>query len=217
MKKAILFVMVAVLVFSQMSVFATTVPGTVYSDQTATGESKPVSQIEDELDAAGIQDIEPTDWFAGSVTVLIEQGLMTTDANGDFNPQSTLDTGTGVAVFAKVLGIAAMNDTPEEALQKAQDAGFVSDSAEVDDVFTRMDVATMLADALGLTVTPVYSQVGFPFNEFAGLTPTERGILVALYNQGIFKGYTDGSFRPENTLTKAELALLVDRLITQQA
>ena len=217
MKKALLFIMVAVLVFSQMSVFATTVPGTVYSDQSAPGESKPVSQIEDELSSAGVQDIEPTDWFAGSVTVLVNAGYMTPDANGSFNPQSTLDTGTGVAVFAKVLGIADMNDTPEEALQKAQDAGLVSETTTQEEDLSRMGVATMLATALGLDITPVYSQVGFPFNEFAGLTPMERGILVALYNQGIFKGYTDGTFRPDNTLTKAELALLVDRILGQQA
>lgn len=216
MKKAILFVMVAVLVFSQMSVFATTVPGTVYSDQTATGESKPVGQIAAELDAAGIQDIEPTDWFAGSVTVLIEQGLMTTDANGDFNPQSTLDTGTGVAVFAKVLGIAAMNDTPEEALQKAQDAGFVSNTATQEEDLSRLGVAKMLAKALGLMVTPVTSRVGFPFNEFDNLSPEERGILKVLFDRGIFKGFPNGSFQPSGTLTKAQIALLVDRLITQQ-
>lgn len=216
MKKAILFVMVAVLVFSQMSVFATTVPGTVYSDETAAGATKPVVEIAAELEQAGVQDIEPTDWFAGSVTVLIEEGLMTPDENGNFNAQATLDTGTGVAVFAKVLGIAEANDTPEEALQKAQDAGFVDSNATQEEDLSRLGVAKMLAKALGLTITPVTSQAGFPFNEFEGLTPEERGIMLALYNRGVFRGYTDGSFRPTNTLTKAELALLVDRLITQQ-
>jgi len=220
MKKALMLILVAVLVFSQMSVFAsslTTVTGTVYSDQTTIGESKTVIEIKNELDAAGIQDVLPTDWAAGSITVLVESGLMTPDANGDFNPQSTLEAGTAVTVFAKVLGIANMNDTQEVALKKAQDAGFVSNATNVDDVYTRMDVATMLADALGLTVTPVYSPIGFPFNEFSGLTPMERGILVALYNQGIFAGYPDGTFRPEQSLTKAELAMLVDRILTQQA
>jgi hypothetical protein len=218
MKKALMLVLVAVLVFSQMSVFASaTVTGTVYSDQTTIGEDKTVSEIQVELDAAGIQDILATDWFAGSVTVLIAEGLMTPDANGDFNPYSTLDAGTAVTVFAKILGIANMNDSQEVALQKAQDAGFVSDSVEVNDVYTRLDVAIMLADALGLTVNPVYTQVGFPFNEYATLTPWERGVLVAVYNQGIFAGYPDGSFRPDQPLTKAELAMLVDRILTQQA
>jgi len=218
MKKALMLVLVAVLVFSQMSVFASaTVTGTVYSDQTTIGESKTVTEIKNELDAAGIQDVLPTDWAAGSITVLVESGLMTPDANGDFNPQSTLDAGTAVAVFAKVLGIANMNDTPEEALQAAQEAGLVADSTEVDTVYTRMDVAIMLANALGLTVNPVYTQVGFPFNEYFTLTPLERGVLVAVYNQGIFAGYPDGTFRPDQPLTKAELAMLVDRILTQQA
>lgn len=213
MKKALLFVLVAVLVFSQMSVLATTVTGTVYSDETATGVNMTPTEIQNELTQLGIQDIQPTDWFAGSVTVLVNTGLMSPDANGTFNSQATLDTGTGVAVFAKVLGIANMTDTPQEALQKAQAAGFVSPAATQEQDLSRMGVATMLAKALGLTVTPVYSSVGFPFKEFAGLTPTERGILLALYNQGVFVGYTDGTFRPDNTLTKAELALLVDRLL----
>ena len=65
MKKALLFVMVAVLVFSQMSVFATTVPGTVYSDQTAPGESKPVAQIQTELAEQGVLDVRFNEPFAG--------------------------------------------------------------------------------------------------------------------------------------------------------
>jgi len=216
MKKAILFVMVAVLVFSQMSVFATTVPGTVYSDETAAGATKPVVEIAAELEQAGVQDIEPTDWFAGSVTVLIKEGLMTADENGNFSPEDTLDTGTGVAVFAKVLGIASKNDTPEEALQKAKDAGFVENTATQEEDLSRLGVAKMLAKALGLTVTPVTSRAGFPFNEFDNLSPEERGILKVLFDRGIFRGFPNGSFQPSGTLTKAQIALLVDRLITQQ-
>ncbi len=215
MKKAILFVMVAVLVFSQMSVFATTVPGTVYSDETAAGATKPVVEIAAELEQAGVQDIEPTDWFAGSVTVLIEEGLMTPDENGNFNAQATLDTGTGVAVFAKVLGIAEANDTPEEALQKAQEAGLVEETATQEEDLSRLGVAKMLSKALGLTITPVTSRVGFPFNEFDNLTPEERGILKVLFERGIFRGFPNGSFQPSGTLTKAQIALLVDRLLSR--
>ena len=217
MKKTLAFLLVAVLVFSQMSVFAATVPGTVYSDETAAGANKPVAQITEELALAGIQDVKPTDWFAGSVTVLVETGLMAPEADGTFQPEATLDTSTGVAVFAKVLGIASTTDTPEVALQKAQQAGLVEETAAPQEDLSRLGVARMLAKALGVTVVPVTSQANFPFNEFNSLSAEDRGILKALFDLGIFKGFTDGTFRPGDTLTKAQLALLVDRIITQQA
>ncbi len=215
MKKAILFVMVAVLVFSQMSVFATTVPGIVYSDETAAGATKPVVEIAAELEQAGVQDVLPTLWFAGSVNVLISQGLMTTDQNGNFLPDATLDIGTGVTVFSRVLGIADANDSPQEALQKAQDAGFVENTATQDEDLSRLGVARMLAKALGFTITPVTSRAGFPFNEFDSLSPEERGILSVLYARGIFRGFPNGSFQPDGTLTRAQIALLVDRLLSR--
>jgi hypothetical protein len=196
---------------------APTVPGAVYSDQQATGTNKPVTQIQQELQQAGIQDVKPTDWFAGSVTVVVQAGLLAPKADGEFHPEATLTAAEGVAVFAKVLGIAAKNDTPEQAMAKAEQAGLVSPGITVDHDFSRLETAKLLATALGVEPKPVLLPSDYPFDDFNTITPVERGLLKALYDLGIFKGYPNEGgkpmFRPNDILTRAQIALLVDRIL----
>lgn len=193
---------------------APSVPGAVYGDQQATGVNKPIQQIQQELRTAGVQDVKADDWFAGSVTVIVQAGLLAPDANGSFQPDKPLTSGEGVAVFAKVLGIAAKNDTPEQALQKAKEAGIVGAGVTADHDMTRLEVARLLATALGVQPKLILTPAQYPFNDMAAVTsPEDLGILAALYDLGIFKGYEDRTFRPENILTRAQIALLVDRIL----
>ena len=213
MRKYLSFLLVAVLVLSQFTVLADTVTGTVYSDETAPGVNKPVTEIEEELADAGVQDVKPTDWFAGSVTVLLEQGLLKPDAYGNVAPTATLDAGTGGAIFAKVLGVAQKDDTEEAALEAAKEVGLIPEAKEIDEPMTRVEVARMLAIALGVKSNPVAAPSQYPFSDYSAVTATDRGIIKALGELGLFKGYPDGTFQPNGVLTKAEISILVDRIL----
>ncbi len=192
---------------------APTVPGAVYGDQQAQGVNKPVVQIQQDLQQAGIKDVKPTDWAAGSITVIVQAGLLKPEADGNFHPEAKLKNDEGVAVFARVLGIASKTDTPQQAMQKAKDAGIVSSSTTADKDMSRMDVARMLAKALGVTPAPV-TAANYPFMDMYKVQSQEDlGILKALYDLGIFKGYEDKTFRPDAILTKAQIAILIDRIL----
>lgn len=206
----------AVIATAGTAMAAPTVPGAVYSDQQAAGVNKPVVQIQQELEQAGIKDVKPTDWFAGSVTVLVQSGLLKPAPNGDFQPEAKVNGGEGVAVFAKVLGIAAKDDTADEAMTKMKEAGLVDINASIERDMSRMEFARLLGRALGVEVRPVTNTADYPFADFDEASPEDRGVLKALYDLGIFKGYlVDGvrTFRPGNILTRAELAILVDRIL----
>ncbi len=216
MKKLTSFLLVLTLCFSPMQLMAMslspTVPGAVYSDQTATGVNKPVVQIQQELQQAGIQDVRPTDWYAGSITVLVQSGLLAPTSSGQIQPDANLSFNEGVAVFAKVLGIASKSDTPEQATQKAVEAGLVQSTPSVNRDMNRLEVARLLATALGIQPKQV-TPASFPFTDFAGLSQEDMGLLAALYEVGIFKGYEDKTFRPGSILTRAQIAILVDRIL----
>lgn len=215
MKKLVSIALVAILVFgiTVVTFAAPTVPGAVYSDQQAAGSNKPVQQIQQELQQAGIKDVQPSNWFAGSITVIVQAGLLKPDSDGNFHPEATLNTGDGVAVFAKVLGIAAKNDTPDVALQKAKSAGLVGSGTSADKDMSRLDVAKLLSAALGVKPTAITDPTKYPFADFDSISTEDRGILKALYDLGIFKGYEDKTFRPDAVLTRAEIAILVDRIL----
>jgi hypothetical protein len=211
-----LLLLVAVLAAAGSAIAAPTVPGAVYTDQQATGVNKPVTQIQQELQQAGVRDVKPTDWFAGSVTVLVQAGLLKPAPSGDFMPDAKVSGGEGVAVFAKVLGIAAKDDTVDEAMTKMKEAGLVDVRQSIERDMSRMEFAKLLSLALGVEPRPVTNPADYPFSDFDGLTAEDRGVLAALYDLGIFKGYlVDGvrTFRPDNILTRAELAILVDRIL----
>lgn len=43
-----------------------------------------------------------------------------------------------------------------------------------------------------------------------------RASIMRMQSQGLLNGYEDGTFRPNNTITQAELAVLVDRLVEKK-
>ena len=43
-----------------------------------------------------------------------------------------------------------------------------------------------------------------------------KGSIIILQVRGLFNGYEDGTFRPENLVTQAEVAVLVDRLVKEK-
>lgn len=193
---------------------APSVPGEVYSDSQAQGVNKPVDRIAADLRNSGIKDVSPTDWYAGSITVVVQAGLLKPEPDGTIHPDAPLTASEGVAVFAKVLGIAGKTDDPATALQKAEQAGLVDPGVQPDRDMTRLEVARLLARALGVQPKLIVTPAQYPFNDmFAVSNAEDQGILAALYDLGIFKGFEDRTFRPDNVLTKAQIALLIDRIL----
>jgi hypothetical protein len=205
----------AVLVASVSStVFAAdSVPGAVYGDQQAVGANKPASKVAEDLAKAGVKDVKADHYAAGSISVLVEAGLMAPDTNGNINPDAQLTAADGVAIFAKVLGIASKTDTPEQALAKAQQAGIARQGLAGATALRRSEVAQLIGKALGITPKAVLGPENYPFADYATTSPEDRGILAALYDLGVFKGYEDKTFRPDGVLTRAEIAILVDRIL----
>jgi hypothetical protein len=178
-----------------------------------TGESLPIGKIQAALTQAGVKDIKADHYAAGSFMVLIESGLLVPDRNGNILPYAPLNIGEGVAVFAKILGIASKTDTPEQSLEKAKQSGIVRQGLDAGTSFRRVDVAQLLATALGITPKVITGPKDYPFADY-DTTPAEvRGILAALYELGIFKGFEDKTFRPDSVLTRSEIAVLVDRIL----
>lgn len=205
--------LLATVVTTAGTAMAATVPGAVYSDQQAVGANKPAAKVAEDLTKAGVKDIKADHYAAGPITVLIEAGLLAPDANGSIQPDAQLNAADGVAIFAKVLGIASKTDTAEQALAKAQEAGIARATLSGSTELRRSDVARLIATALGVTPKAIASAADYPFADYANTSAEDRGILAALYELGIFKGYEDKTFRPDSVLTRAEIAILVDRIL----
>jgi hypothetical protein len=80
---------------------------------------------------------------------------------------------------------------------------------------TRANMAVLIAKALKIDpLDPKTSKVK-AFSDVSGLDAQTQGILLALYQAGVFAGYPDGSFNPGKALSRAEMALLIERILAK--
>ncbi|HLO04580.1 MAG TPA: S-layer homology domain-containing protein [Symbiobacteriaceae bacterium] len=188
---------------------AATVPSAVYGGK---GENTPATQVQTNLATYGVKDVPADDWSAGSAVVLLQAGLITPDANGQLNLNAPLSYNTTMGIFAKVLGIASKTDDDATATAKATQAGLAG-AADANGNISRLQFAKILATALGVQPS---SKPTLAFNDTLGLSAADNGILLALKDLGIFKGFEDGTFRADSTLTLAQVAVLIDRILSAQ-
>jgi len=203
-KLSALILAVALLVGAAGTALAQTVGEAVYG----TERILEASEIERIFAEKGVKDVDISHWAASSIAVALQAGHITPDAEGNVRPDGPVPTQVGVAVFAKLLGIASPTDTPEVAAQKAAEAGFIA--IEPGQPLTRMHVAEMIFKALGLKID-VSAPV--PFADAYSLPRPQQLVLAALKKVGVFKGFPDGTFQPDGVLTMAQLATLVNRIL----
>jgi len=81
-----------------------------------------------------------------------------------------------------------------------------------DEAVSRLEMAVWAANALSLIGR---TQAGPPagFKDTGGLTETEQTAIRKAVNHGVLRGYEDGTFRPERSLTRAEAFVVTLRLI----
>lgn len=137
--------------------------------------------------AAGFSDVPEDAWYAPYVTALAVLGLMDAGEDGLFRPEDPATRSDAAAIAAFLGGEAETGDG--------------------DAPLTRLDACRLLAEALGL--------------ESAGqeqpFTDTDDAAVTALAELGAIDGCGDGTFRPEELLTRAQLCAIASRLALAEA
>jgi exopolysaccharide biosynthesis protein len=86
--------------------------------------------------------------------------------------------------------------------------GFPDGSFQPDKPITRLDAATMISKQLGLNTSKNQANPGF---KDVNSNTYGYGTIAAVANNGIVGGFSDGTFRPQETLTRAQLASILTR------
>ncbi|MDD3364817.1 MAG: S-layer homology domain-containing protein [Syntrophomonas sp.] len=77
---------------------------------------------------------------------------------------------------------------------------------------SRAQTAVMIAKALGLE--PVETG-NMPFKDGLLISKEDVGYILALYQEGIMTGSPNGNFNPNNAITRAEMASMLERLLNK--
>lgn len=154
-------------------------------------------------------DVPESSWFYEDVMTLSESGVVSGYPDGTYRPTKKVTTGESL----KMILLAAGYPEPERAeshwargyLNFAIDQGFLvryQDITDLDVNMTRGLLAKLAANALGLSDPGTYGT----------FTDTDSVYVEALYAAGIVGGYPDGTYRPDASVSRAEIAAIVNRI-----
>lgn len=148
-------------------------------------------------------------WYYEELAELYEAGVINGYPDGTFRPASTVTTGEALKMILEASGY----PTPER-VQSHWARGYLNlaleesllERGEITDLdipMTRELVCRVAAKALG--VERLYEDQ--PFED------TDSSYVLALYDYEVITGYEDGTFRPGMSLTRAELTVIVWRIL----
>lgn len=180
---------------------------------------------------AAWEDVPEDHWAADAIAEMEKEGIVNGFPDGTFHPNDTL---TRAQFLAMVVRAAAPEKVPEQDpnhdwwwnnLDLAQSAHLLQNmywehnATYMDAAIPRQEAAELLYQAnswwLGLDLTT--APEGTDFRDLAGVLKAIREDIQSAAAQNLIAGYPDGTFRPGDSLTRAEGCTLVQRLLHQKS
>ena len=175
--------------------------------------------------AASFSDLPEKHWAFRAVSALVDRGGISGYPDGTFKPGGTIT----IAEFLKInvgatLGEAepTNNHWASGYFDKAIDAGILlpDDFRQSDwnKAITRQQMAVIIARTLELTLkedikAPDRDAVISKISDYNTICTACRDSVINVYNVGIITGYPDGTFKGENTATRAEASTMLVRML----
>ena len=149
-------------------------------------------------------DVMLGDWYFDYVTALAGKGVVDGMGNGLFQPSGTLTWAQAMKLLLCAHGDLA-NVTGEAwaqtAIGKAAELGLCAAAQDGSASISRLEFCKAAAKLFGL------SGAGTAFPD------CDDADVLALAGAGVIGGYPDGSFKPANTLTRAEISKIISLLM----
>ena len=166
-------------------------------------------------------DVLPHLWSYNFIQSTFDAGISSGYPDGTYRPESPVTRAEMAVVLLRGMGITVPsidNSHPfsdiaghwaeayiEELYDQGITAGYPDGTFQPDGLITRAEMAVFLLN--GLAVNPPALDGSHPFTDVSG--HWAEIFIEELYDQGISGGYPDGTYRPENLVTRAEMAVFL--------
>ncbi|AWE06354.1 hypothetical protein DCE79_02680 [Lysinibacillus sp. 2017] len=169
-------------------------------------------------------DLKPTHWAASTIEYLNTHELTKGYPNGTFKPESTITRAEAATIIARALGI-SKTKTPTftdvktthfayDAIAAVAEKGIITgreaSKFSPDGKLTRAEMATILKRAYNLAGT-----TALPFKDVPSSHWAYEAIQTVYQNQ-LTGGYPDNTFKPNNSITRAEFATFLTKILQKQ-
>jgi len=185
--------------------------GSIYvpSDQNAPGQNQYTGSTQPVIDLTTVfSDMAEEDWHYPYVLDLYTKGVVDGFPDGTFKPDQTVTTGQAL----KMILLAAGYTEPDKVsshwarnfMNLALNEGIIvrGEITDLDVPITRGLMAKIVVESMNLT----------RLNTYQAFPDTTNVYAQTLFDHGISDGYSDGTFRPDRSLTRAELTAIVCRM-----
>ncbi|HVI41108.1 MAG TPA: S-layer homology domain-containing protein [Anaerovoracaceae bacterium] len=172
---------------------------------------------------AGYTDVKQGNWAYDAVNAMSEKAIIKGYPDGSFKPNNTvtygefikmaLIAGTGVDVGNSSSGNWATGYY-NKALEMKYFTEYDIEKSQLGDKITRGDMALIISSILGDVKIENYDKIQEGIEDVTYQTEYEYDITKA-YAYGILTGYSDNTFRPDKTLSRAESATVIYRLVDE--
>lgn len=176
---------------------------------------------------ASFSDVSPGDWYEGAVSQLTQAGALKGYPDGTFRPNASISAAEFVSVAVRLAKLpGGQGQTPHWAadqLQGALQAGWydwdeIPPTGETfDQPIPRQLAVKILMKALLPQARGDYAAQSPKIKDFAALDGRYYDAVLAAYASGVVHGDPDGSFRPKDTLSRAEACTLFQNAAKAQA
>jgi hypothetical protein len=173
--------------------------------------------------AADFSDVKQGNWAYEAVSAMSAKAVLSGYPDGSFKPGNTVTYGE----FIKMALIAATGEDEGNSTSGNWAENYYSKAKELDyyteyDInenslsrqITRAHMALIISSILGDVKIDQYDEIQKGITDITFKTAYEYDITKA-YATGILTGYTDQTFKPEKTLSRAEAATVIYRLVDE--
>ena len=179
--------------------------------------------------AAGkYQDVSDTSWYSAAVEYVTEKGYMAGVSEDSFAPNTPVTRAMFVTVLAKVAGVKGLDDTVSVfsdvpagkwytgSVAWAAQNGIVSGVSATEFApnrkITRQDMCVILSKFVQVMEYELPQNGAASFNDAATISSYARGAVAECTAANLIAGFSDGTFRPKGTATRAQIAVIIMRL-----
>lgn len=179
--------------------------------------------------AIQFSDLANTHWAYGNIMSLAGEGIINGYENGTYQPERAISRGEFIKLVMTTLyggneyfevnnfnfGHWAM-PYALEAMQK----GYLMDGTTLDNLnnsITRLEMVNILGKVgINNKIYRANELNSISFSDINGLEESSKIYIAYVTRNGLINGYTDGTFKPNKTLTRAEVATIIVRFKTLQ-
>ncbi|MCI8284688.1 MAG: S-layer homology domain-containing protein [Firmicutes bacterium] len=162
-------------------------------------------------------------WAQPYLQQMLNEGIMSGNSNGNLNPSDQITRAEFVTMINRALGFtkrgnATFTDvTPSDwyyndilvGANEGYFQGVAANTAAPKNPITREAAVTMLGRALRLPVSPTNTN---NFTDNNSISNWSRAYVNTGAEKGFVSGYSNGSFSPQNKITRAEVAKMLSTL-----